>query len=78
MSEKLFPEFPILLVDDEEDVLMSMYMNFKLEGINNVERCPDSLEVMPRLKEKKYSLILLDILMPGIRGDELLPEIVEK
>jgi serine/threonine protein kinase/FixJ family two-component response regulator len=78
MEKELYPELPILLVDDNEDFLDGMKVNLKLQGINNVECCSDSLEVMNLLKEKKFSLILLDIIMPYIKGDDLLPLIVEK
>ena len=77
MSRTLYPEDPILLVDDEASFLRGMSINLKSEKFNNVETCQDSLDVMARLKKKKYSLIFLDLLMPGIRGEELLPQIVE-
>jgi FixJ family two-component response regulator len=77
-GEKVFPVYPVLLVDDEEPFLNSIYMTLKSEGITNVERCKDSQEVIPLLKEKRFSLILLDILMPHIRGDVLLPQILEE
>ncbi|MCU0285720.1 MAG: response regulator [Acidobacteria bacterium] len=76
MTEEPYPEFPVLLVDDEEHFLNSMKITLKSNGISNIECCSDSRNVMPKLQEKKYSLILLDILMPGfINGDKLLPEI---
>ncbi|UCH98012.1 MAG: sigma-54-dependent Fis family transcriptional regulator, partial [Candidatus Aminicenantes bacterium] len=76
VKKELFPEQPILMVDDEKHFLNSLYYKLRLHGITNVECCQDSLEVMPKLKERKYSVILLDILMPHMRGDELLPDIV--
>ena len=78
MSRELYPKYPVLLVDNEADFLNSLKIKLKQNGINNIECCQDSLKVMPGLKEKKYSLILLDILMPGIKGNELLPKIVEE
>jgi DNA-binding NtrC family response regulator len=78
MEKKLFPEFPILMVDDEKHLLNSLDFELRSHGINNVECCQDSRNVMSRLKEKKYSVVLLDILMPYISGDELLPEIVDQ
>jgi len=76
MKKKPYPELPILLVDDEESFLDSLKNNLRLFGkITNVECCEDSRDVMPLLAQKKFSLIILDILMPYIRGDELLPEI---
>ena len=77
MKKKLYPPYPVLVVDDEDDFLNSIQTTLKRKGITNVECCNKSTEVMPRLREKKYSLILLDIIMPGIRGDDLLPGIIK-
>lgn len=38
----VFPDYPVLLVDDEEHFLHSMYMTLKTAGISNVEKCQDS------------------------------------
>ena len=78
MNRKLSPKYPILIVDDEEHFLNSIKVKLNSEGVNNVECCKDSDKVMTRLKEKKYSLIYLDILMPGKPGDQLLTEILLK
>jgi DNA-binding NtrC family response regulator len=77
MNQKRFPEFPVLVVGDEENFLNSMDFYLRSNGITHVECCQDSLDVLPRLKNKKYSVILLDMVMPGISGDELLLKIVE-
>lgn len=77
-KEKFFFNVPILLVDDEEHFLNAMYMTLTSEKFINVDRCNDSREVIPLLKKKWYSLILLDILMPHIRGDVLLSQILEE
>jgi DNA-binding NtrC family response regulator len=78
MGKKLFPELPILMVDDEKHFLNSLDFELRSKGITNVECCQDSRDVMPKIKERKYSVILLDVLMPYISGDELLPDIVAK
>jgi DNA-binding NtrC family response regulator len=77
MEMKLFPEAPVLVVDDEKHFLNSMDFKLHSNGMTNVECCQDSLEVLPRLKMRKYSLILLDMVMPGLSGDELLLKIVD-
>ncbi len=77
MHKEIFPGSPILIVDDDKNFLNSMDFELHSNGITNVECCQDSLEVLPRLKKKKYSIILLDMVMPGISGDELLLKIVE-
>lgn len=78
MNAELYPQFPILIVDDEENFLNSMKMTLKSNGITNIECCQDSQEVISRLKKKRYSLIFLDILMPHTQGDALLPQILEE
>jgi DNA-binding NtrC family response regulator len=78
MGQELYPDGSILLVDDEEDFLNSIKVALNRNGITNIECCRDSLNVLPLLKTKKFSLILLDIIMPGIRGDKLLPAIIEE
>jgi len=64
-----------LVVDDERNFLKSIDSLLVIQGITNIECCQDSEEVMTRLKNRKYSLILLDLIMPGINGIELLPKI---
>jgi DNA-binding NtrC family response regulator len=75
MSKVPYPGLPVLIIDDEEHFLDSIVPILRINGITNVECCQDSLEVMPLLKKKKFSVILLDIKMPGIKGTELLPKI---
>ncbi len=72
MSRVKFPEAPILIVDDEIHFLKSAEILLRSEGINNIELCNDSREVMGRMEKGSYSMVLLDLMMPGIRGQELL------
>lgn len=76
--EKSSKSPPILIVDDDKNFLNSMETKLMSNGLKNVECCQDSREVIPLLEEKKYSVILLDLGMPYISGQELLPQIVEK
>ncbi len=79
MTETLYPEFSILLVDDESAWLRSMTMNLALDaGINNVIRCQDSRDVLSIIASQNVRLVLLDINMPHISGDRLLPKILEE
>lgn len=76
MKTETFPSLPLLLVDDEEPWLHSL--SFTLEysaGINNVVTCSDGRKVPSLLRERAFSLILLDLNMPLIPGEELLPQI---
>lgn len=78
MNKPLYPELPILLVDDEEHFLSSLKANLRVRGINHVELCSDPREVMGRLEKKNYSLILLDLNMTYVHGADLLIQIKQK
>lgn len=74
----LVPEYPVLIVDDEESELESFDTVLKLGGITNIIKCMDSREVLPILSKHEVECILLDIIMPHISGTELLPKLQEK
>ncbi len=78
MKTQPYPELPILVVDDEEHFLNSMKFTLRLSKITNVECCGDSRQVMKLLEQNNFSLILLDLIMPNISGEELLPQILEE
>lgn len=66
-----------MIVDDEENALNSFEITLNSNGIENIRPCQDSREVMPRLKTEKFELIMLDLTMPHLTGEELLPLIVQ-
>ncbi|MDA3791093.1 MAG: sigma-54 dependent transcriptional regulator [Desulfobacula sp.] len=72
MTPSLFPPNPILVVDDEPDILKGFQMALGSAGINNLLLCQDSRKIMPILLENKIEVILLDLIMPNIPGEELL------
>lgn len=75
-SDLSYPQYPILMVDDEPAWLHSMALSLKISGgINNLARCNDSREVAGLLQQQRYSLILLDLNMPYIGGETLLTQI---
>jgi len=77
MVQERFPENPVLVVDDESFFLNSMVFYLRSNGISHVEQCNDSRLLMALLEKKKFSLLLLDLIMPHIGGKQLLPQIVE-
>lgn len=78
MSQVKFPEPPILHVDDDITILESTEIRLRQKGIDNIVPCADSRQVIPMLEKQNYSLILLDLIMPYIGGEELLSQIGEK
>jgi DNA-binding NtrC family response regulator len=77
MTESNYPEYPILIVDDEDNALESFEITLNSNGVENITSCSDSRNVLQLLKSRKFELILLDLTMPHITGDELLPLIVQ-
>ncbi|MEH6344283.1 MAG: sigma-54 dependent transcriptional regulator [Bermanella sp.] len=78
MKNTLYPSFKILMVDDEAVFLRSL--GFSLEryaGIDNVKHCTDSRLAMDELATGQYAVVLLDLNMPHLSGEDLLEKIVE-
>ena len=75
MSEINLDSLPILLVDDEVQILHSFSVMLKSAGIKNIVAMDDSRKVMPFFSENKAALVVLDLSMPYISGIELLVKI---
>ena len=58
MKQIIFPENPVLLVDDETQLLFSAEMTLSSAGINHVRQCQDSREVLPLLTRQPVSAIV--------------------
>lgn len=78
MTELKNPKLPILLIDDEVNLLNSFELSLNQFGINNTILCSDSREVQNILSNNNVSLILLDLSMPFIRGEDLLKNVVQE
>ncbi len=76
MFKTLNPVLPVLLVDDENAWLNSFGLTLHASGINNVVTCNDSRKVIELLEKQEISVLVLDLTMPHLAGDELLPQIV--
>lgn len=71
-----YPAFSVLLVDDEAGWLRSLQLMLKrTTAINNVLACQDSRQVMGLMARHNVGLVLLDLTMPHIQGEELLARI---
>jgi DNA-binding NtrC family response regulator len=75
MTESTYPHFPVMMVDDEAQAINSFEMTLRSANMNNFIRCHDSRDVMSLLSSQEIEVMLLDLRMPHISGEELLPMI---
>ncbi|MDA8428978.1 MAG: sigma-54 dependent transcriptional regulator [Geobacteraceae bacterium] len=79
MNPSLYPPFGILLVDDEPAWLRSLSLTLERSaGITNITTCDDSRRVLDLLREHEFGLVLLDLTMPHLSGEDLLALIGEQ
>ncbi|MFA5515793.1 MAG: sigma-54 dependent transcriptional regulator [Desulfuromonadales bacterium] len=77
IQELLSPQRPILLIDDEKSFLRSLSLTLRsAAGFNNLVLCEDSREALGLMTATPMALVLLDLTMPHLNGEELLPRIV--
>ncbi|MCX7760692.1 MAG: sigma-54 dependent transcriptional regulator [Hydrogenothermaceae bacterium] len=64
----------ILFVDDEEDILATFKEIFEEEGYR-VDIEPNPLNAVEKIKKNNYDLVISDLKMPSLTGDDLLKEV---
>jgi len=75
MAESRNPKYPILAVDDERSILLAIDTTLQLAGFNNIVTTQDGREVEGILQAGPIELMLLDLTMPHIGGEELLKQV---
>jgi DNA-binding NtrC family response regulator len=79
MSAQNYPAFGVLLVDDEPGWLDSLSLTLERSaGITNTILCADSRKVMDILSRQQVGIVILDLTMPHLSGQELLRLIGEQ
>ncbi|MZP30301.1 response regulator [Heliobacterium undosum] len=67
----MYPETKVLLIDDEEELCISLQRILQLEGYVT-EYTTSPIKALDMVKARKYHIILADIVMPEMDGIELL------
>ena len=67
-------EYSVLLVDDEEEFVSALSERLMLRGIE-VDSALNGEEALARLVEKEFEVVILDVMMPGLGGLEVLRQI---
>ena len=60
----------VLVVDDEADLVELVSYNLKKEGFA-VDSASDGEQALSKIRKKKYDLLILDLMLPGLQGMEL-------
>ncbi|WP_136806991.1 sigma-54-dependent transcriptional regulator [Desulfosediminicola flagellatus] len=77
MTGTLNPYDPILVIDDEEAILLSVDTILNMAGMNNVITCADSRQAMAIIEQRKPSVVLLDLNMPHVKGEIIIEKLSE-
>lgn len=75
MAQNQYPNDPVLVVDDEPNIITSVTVALRTGGVTHIQSCQDARQVMPFLSRQEVAVILLDLTMPHISGEELLVSI---
>jgi DNA-binding NtrC family response regulator len=79
VTERLNPAFAILLVDDEPAWLRSAALMLERSaGITHLLSCSDAARALEVLEGGDVGIVLLDLNMPGLSGEDLLARIARE
>ncbi len=66
---------PVLVVDDDEGLLLSIKATLVSSGLPEPALISDSRNVISLMRDHQYPLVLLDLMMPHLNGIEVLEKI---
>jgi two-component system, NtrC family, nitrogen regulation response regulator GlnG len=75
MVHTVTARLPVLVVDDEPHLLHSVSLLLRSAGIALVLTLEDSRAVLPLLAEQEVGVLLLDLSMPHLSGQEFLKRV---
>lgn len=68
------PKARILIVDDSADICFLLTSHLKLRGFT-ADSAQDGTQALKMIAEERYEIVICDIIMPGMKGTELLQKI---
>lgn len=78
MTAELNPYDPILVIDDEESILLSVDTILQMAGFNNVITCAESRQAMAIIEQRTPSIVLLDLNMPHLNGEAIIGKLASR
>ena len=76
MIKNLSPAHPILIVDDDPSSLFNLETLLHCLALDNIVSCLDSRDVTKVLAQQPAAVVILDLMMPHLPGEELLKTLV--
>ena len=73
-SEQKEKKASILIIEDDKFLRELLFRKLEKSGFN-ISIVIDGEEALRKIKEEEYEIILLDLVLPGIDGFEILKEI---
>ncbi len=73
----LYPANPILIIDDNAVSIRILTTALRSQGINHLVECLNSRDAVVLLAQGQHDLVLLDLTMPDVSGEEILSLIGE-
>src|SRR5262245_45902015 len=77
MAKEIHTDIPIVIVDDEEEMLASESLALQINGLANVITCSDPRRAQDIFAQHPGCVAVLDITMPHMDGRELLTRLSE-
>ncbi len=77
MLNEIYPQDPVLIVDDESVITDGYELMLNSAGILNTVVTNDSPEALAYIKKNRVSAVLLDLYMPKMSGEEVLSQVAE-
>ena len=70
--------FPVLMVDDDAQFLLSAGVALRTAGISPVATIEDSRQVIPFLEGREAAAVVIDLTMPHLSGQDLLQKLKDR
>jgi DNA-binding NtrC family response regulator len=76
-ESNVIADYPVLVIDDEEPITVSYKVALANAGIHKIITCNNSSEAMNVFNCNLPGVVLLDLIMPQVRGEDILQQISE-
>ncbi|MCP4348256.1 MAG: sigma-54-dependent Fis family transcriptional regulator [Desulfobacterales bacterium] len=73
-----YPPNPILIVDDSREITQLVEDMLRISGLENTFVCHDSRKASEIISDMPLSVLVLDLKMPHVRGEDILKETTAK